>query len=62
MELTDGDLGELDSFNHLVVISTNEHTVFTTKYATYNQDVIIAEPKTKKMYRISSRHIKIVDL
>lgn len=58
-ELNDADFDELYDHDYLVVIETGQRVLFKTKHCEYKQDLIIAHPKTKKLYRVISGHVKL---
>lgn len=46
------------STNHWIVVSNNESTKFDSGIDVYNQDLLLAHPKTKQLIRCASRHVK----
>lgn len=54
------DYDDLDSNTQYVVCNTRQRNVLNTKVSTYKQDLIIANPKTKVLFKISSRHVKLL--
>lgn len=59
------DYVEFDDYSYLnpnayyVVVATGENSKFKTLNDTYIQDLVIAQPISKKQYRISSLHVKL---
>lgn len=53
------DDGEVDAVPFFIIIDINLKHKYTLNNITYIQDIIIANPRTKKCYRIASQHTKL---
>jgi hypothetical protein len=58
-ELLDYDYDNIIN-KELIVIKNNEKKVFQSMYVNYLQDLVVVNTETKVMYRVASRHVKIV--
>jgi hypothetical protein len=61
-----GEEFEGDDYNNVefnmmfIVIETNLRNQYKTTFVTYQQDLIIVDPKTKRKYRVSSNHVRVL--
>lgn len=55
--LDDKAFDEIYGHEYLIVAETNQYRVFKTNHHTYRQDLVIAHPKTKRLYRVISGHV-----
>jgi len=58
----DSEQDEEMQFNfmtYFIVIENRQKHIYDAFYVKYNQDLIIVNPLTKKLYRINSGHIKL---
>jgi len=47
---------------YLIVVNISQKVKYKSTNKIYLQDLIIANPKTNKLYRISSKHVKLYEL
>lgn len=59
VELECYDFEELDNDMYFIVIEVNQKAELKTKFAVYNQDIVIVNPRNNKQYRIMSGHTKL---
>ena len=59
-QFDDVDYDIINTKCYYVVCDTKLKNILNTNFSTYIQDLIIANPITKILYKINSRHVKIV--
>ena len=58
-ELKSPDYDDISDRDYYVVIAVNQQNVFDSYFVLYTQDLIVAHPKSKKQYRVNSKHVKL---
>ena len=54
------DYDDFDDRDYYIVIETNLMNYYDSYFVRYKQDLVIAHPKTKILYRISLQHVKLL--
>lgn len=60
IELAPWDYDDFNDKEYYVVIACNQVNTFDSYFILYKQDLVVVHPRTKKQYRVSSKHVRLL--
>jgi hypothetical protein len=60
IELAPWDYDKITDGEYYIVIADNQKNTYDSYFVIYHQDLIVAHPRSKKQYRVSSKHVRLL--
>jgi hypothetical protein len=60
IELAPWDYDKITDGEYYVVVADKQKNTYDSYFILYSQDLIVAHPKSKKQYRVSSKHVRLL--